>query len=275
MKTPTNIYLVSLSIADLTVLIAAVPNELISYYIYADQWIWNRTMCKVFIWIQYSGINAASLFITAFTVERYIAICHPIKAQKLCTIQRAKKIIAFLWVIAISYDARWVFHIDTMPLCYKDLEPMQTCNYSHDRHKYIYIYGPDLVAFYLIPLIVSCVLYGLMARVLFTNPFFKDNTSLAHNLQASRQTHKGGLNSTSYDPTKIQVGLSSNFLALHYAQRCSVVDSFSCCSLTQLTRVITDGRLHKSLNLDKQKCASRPGWPHCHHLCSGFEKKGP
>lgn len=206
MKTPTNIYLVSLSIADLTVLIAAVPNELISYYIYADQWVWNRTMCKVFIWAQYSGINAASLFITAFTVERYIAICHPIRAQKLCTIQRAKKIIAVIWLIAIGYDAIWIPFIDTKPLCYKDLEPMETCFFSQNRRNYIYVYAADLVAFYLIPLIVSCVLYGLMAKVLFTNPFFKDDSSLAHSLQTSRlQTHKGGQNSTNHDPTKIQV----------------------------------------------------------------------
>lgn len=36
----------------------------------------------------------------AFTAERYLAICHPFKAQVMSTTSRVKKIISLLWTIA-------------------------------------------------------------------------------------------------------------------------------------------------------------------------------
>jgi len=41
MHSPTNCYLVSLAIADCIVLIAAVPQELVQYYLVGSRWIWG------------------------------------------------------------------------------------------------------------------------------------------------------------------------------------------------------------------------------------------
>ncbi|KAF6739881.1 Thyrotropin-releasing hormone receptor [Oryzias melastigma] len=91
MRTPTNCYLVSLAAADLMVLTAAgLPNITDAL---RGQWVYGYAGCLGITYFQYLGINASSCSITAFTVERYIAICHPIKAQFLCTLSRAKKII--------------------------------------------------------------------------------------------------------------------------------------------------------------------------------------
>ena len=45
------------------------------------RWIWGSVGCSTFVYCQYLGINVSALSLTAFTVERYIAICHPMKAQ--------------------------------------------------------------------------------------------------------------------------------------------------------------------------------------------------
>lgn len=83
MRTPTNCYLVSLAVADLMVLVAAgLPNITDSIY---GSWVYGYVGCLCITYLQYLGINASSCSITAFTIERYIAICHPIKAQFLCT----------------------------------------------------------------------------------------------------------------------------------------------------------------------------------------------
>ena len=46
-----------------------------------DKWLWGPVGCSVLVYSQFLAMNASALFLSAFTVERYIAICHPMKAQ--------------------------------------------------------------------------------------------------------------------------------------------------------------------------------------------------
>ncbi|XP_014663378.1 PREDICTED: thyrotropin-releasing hormone receptor-like [Priapulus caudatus] len=168
MQSPTNCYLVSLAIADCLVLFAAVPNEVIGYYLLVGEWIWGKIGCSLLVFLQYLGINVSSLSITAFTIERYIAICHPMKAQVVCTMERAKKIIIGLWAFAILYCAPWLPLTRTMPLPYKGVSK-ESCEFKLSREMYTWIYLGDFVLFYVIPLLLSCVLYGLIGKILFTS----------------------------------------------------------------------------------------------------------
>jgi len=70
MRSPTNCYLVSLAIADCVALIASIPQEIVSYYLVGSQWIWGDVGCALLIFLQNLGINASSLSLTAFTIER-------------------------------------------------------------------------------------------------------------------------------------------------------------------------------------------------------------
>ena len=68
MRTPTNCYLVSLAVADLTVLVAAgLPNVAESL---SGTWVFGHSGCLGITYLQYLGINVSSCSITAFTVER-------------------------------------------------------------------------------------------------------------------------------------------------------------------------------------------------------------
>ena len=69
--------------------------------------------------LQYLGIDASALSLTAFTVERYIAICHPIKSKSICTLSRAKKIIGFCWLFAILYCTPWFYLTKHSYDCYQ------------------------------------------------------------------------------------------------------------------------------------------------------------
>lgn len=196
MHTPTNCYLVSLSIADFMTLIASVPNEILAYYLLGDEWIWGRVGCAIFIFLQYLGINVSSLSITAFTIERYIAICHPMKAQIVCTVNRAKKIILGVWIFACLYCCPWLFLTKTKPLHYKGLEDVETCTFALSRKNYLGYFFADLILFYILPLLLSCVLYGLIARVLFSRDIQK-NTNGNSNGLVSTQESKSSNNGTS------------------------------------------------------------------------------
>ncbi|KAK1898811.1 Thyrotropin-releasing hormone receptor [Dissostichus eleginoides] len=166
MVTPTNCYLVSLALADLMVLLAAgLPNisDVVSF------WVYGHTGCLFITYLQYLGINVSSCSITAFTIERYIAICHSIRAQFICTVSRAKRIIAAVWIFTSLYCIMWFFLVDTEETVYAN-GVVVTCGYRVSRSFYMPIYFLDFTLFYVIPLVVATVLYGLIARILFMSP---------------------------------------------------------------------------------------------------------
>ncbi|XP_054837640.1 thyrotropin-releasing hormone receptor-like [Eublepharis macularius] len=166
MVTPTNCYLVSLAVADLIVLLAAgLPNisEVVA------SWVYGYAGCLCITYLQYLGINISACSITAFTVERYIAICHSIKAQLLCTVARAKRIIACVWFFTSLYCLMWFFLVDTSQVIFADGVQV-ICGYRVSRNLYMPIYFLDFTIFYVIPLGLATVLYGLIARILFMNP---------------------------------------------------------------------------------------------------------
>ncbi|XP_073706875.1 thyrotropin-releasing hormone receptor-like [Garra rufa] len=164
MRTPTNCYLVSLAVADLMVLVAAgLPN--ISESLMAT-WVYGQTGCLGITYFQYLGINASSCSITAFTVERYIAICHPMRAQTVCTVSRAKRIIAGVWAFTCVYCMLWLFLVDIQV----NPDGRVQCGYRVSRDLYLPIYLIDFAIFYVIPLLLAIALYGLIARILYLNP---------------------------------------------------------------------------------------------------------
>ncbi|NXT67840.1 TRFR protein, partial [Chaetops frenatus] len=166
MVTPTNCYLVSLAVADLIVLLAAgLPNisEVLA------SWVYGHAGCLCITYLQYLGINISAWSIAAFTVERYIAICHAIKAQLLCTVSRARRIIASLWLFTSLYCLMWFFLVDTTQVTFSDGAQV-ICGYRVSRSLYMPIYFLDFAVFYVIPLGLATVLYGLIARILFASP---------------------------------------------------------------------------------------------------------
>uniref|UniRef100_A0A1A7XQF7 Thyrotropin-releasing hormone receptor n=1 Tax=Iconisemion striatum TaxID=60296 RepID=A0A1A7XQF7_9TELE len=185
MRTPTNCYLVSLAVADLMVLTAAgLPAITDSIF---GTWVFGHYGCPCITYLQYLGINASSCSITAFTIERYIAICHPIKAQFLCTLSRAKKIILFVWVFTSLYCVMWFYLSDIQEMMYENVT-ITTCGYRVPRKFYLPIYFFDFGVFFVLPLLLSAVLYGLIGRILFLNPLPSDPKHKKKNAANNNQT---------------------------------------------------------------------------------------
>uniref|UniRef100_H3CD50 Thyrotropin-releasing hormone receptor n=1 Tax=Tetraodon nigroviridis TaxID=99883 RepID=H3CD50_TETNG len=163
MRTPTNCYLVSLAAADLTVLVAAgLPNVSRSL---SGTWVFGQAGCRAITYLQYLGINASSCSISAFTLERYMAICHPMRAQAVCTVARAKRILAGLWSGTCLYCTLWLFLVDIQV----SRGGYVQCGYRVKR-LYLPIYLFDFTVFYVLPLLLAIVLYALIARVLYLSP---------------------------------------------------------------------------------------------------------
>ena len=82
----------------------------------------------------------------------------------MCTIARARKIIATTWIFGVLYSSPWLFLTRTSP--YPGYEDMEYCHYRLTRDQYIYFYLADIFLFYVLPLLASITLYVRIAAAL-------------------------------------------------------------------------------------------------------------
>ncbi|XP_014204651.2 G-protein coupled receptor 39 [Copidosoma floridanum] len=100
MHTATNYYLFSLAVSDLLLLMSGLPSEM--YYIWSNYpYIFGEAFCVVQSFAAETSANATVLTITAFTVERYVAICHPFLSHTMSKLSRAVKYIIAIWCLAL------------------------------------------------------------------------------------------------------------------------------------------------------------------------------
>ncbi|XP_063075088.1 kappa-type opioid receptor [Engraulis encrasicolus] len=97
MKTATNIYIFNLAMADALVT-TTMPFQSTDYLL--NSWPFGEVVCKVFISIDYYNMFTSIFTLTMMSVDRYVAVCHPVKALDFRTPLKAKIINIFIWVLS-------------------------------------------------------------------------------------------------------------------------------------------------------------------------------
>ncbi|XP_078266213.1 neuromedin-U receptor 1 [Rhinoraja longicauda] len=101
MRTPTNYYLFSLAVADLLVLVVGMPLEV--YEMWRNYpFLFGRAGCYFKTFLFETVCFASVLNVTALSVERYIAVLHPLKAKYIVTRSHARRVIAALWALSCA-----------------------------------------------------------------------------------------------------------------------------------------------------------------------------
>lgn len=102
MHTATNYYLFSLAVSDLLLLVSGLPQEM--YCIWSRYpYVFGEIFCVIRGLAAETSANATVLTITAFTVERYVAICHPFLSHTMSKLSRAVKLILVIWIVALAF----------------------------------------------------------------------------------------------------------------------------------------------------------------------------
>nr|KAG5700639.1 hypothetical protein BaRGS_015469 [Batillaria attramentaria] len=99
----TNYFIVSLAFADLLVAIVVMPFN--ASMELGSKWVFGRTMCDIFNANDVLFSTASILHLCCISMDRYIAIMHPLKYELKMTRSRVAVMLAITWVasILISY----------------------------------------------------------------------------------------------------------------------------------------------------------------------------
>ncbi|XP_041985645.1 pyrokinin-1 receptor-like isoform X2 [Aricia agestis] len=165
MHTATNFYLFSLAISDFLLLICGLPLEL--------HRLWNpfsyplsEACCITLGLISETSANATVLTITSFTVERYIAICHPFMSHTMSKLSRAVRFIIAIWICALCAAVPQAVQFGLVS--YKDNDQVITaCTVKgHGVHQVFVI---SSFIFFVVPMSLITVLYVLIGIKLRTS----------------------------------------------------------------------------------------------------------
>ncbi|ELK26176.1 Kappa-type opioid receptor [Myotis davidii] len=99
MKTATNIYIFNLALADALVT-TTMPFQSTVYLM--NSWPFGDVLCKIVISIDYYNMFTSIFTLTMMSVDRYIAVCHPVKALDFRTPLNAKIINICIWLLSSS-----------------------------------------------------------------------------------------------------------------------------------------------------------------------------
>ena len=160
MTTVTNLFIANLAVTDFFIGLFCIPIVLISDYLLSD-WPFGLFLCKFTSFAQSVFVVCTVYTLIAMSVDRYIAIIHPLQ-PKLRRKQCHYLIIA-LWTFAILFSLPIFFEMHIHRICFHRnfQEYSQTiCRTNGLRPSLQTVYNiATLTIIYLIPLIVLSIVY--------------------------------------------------------------------------------------------------------------------
>ncbi|KAM6316527.1 motilin receptor [Aegotheles albertisi] len=166
MKTTTNLYLGSMAVSDLLILLG-LPFDL--YRLWRSRpWIFGQLLCRLSHYLSEGCTYCTILHITALTVERYLAICFPLKAKVVVTKRRVKAVIGILWAFALLSAGPFFFLVgveqsDNRTAFSRECKPTPQALESGLLATMFWV----TTSYFVLPVICLNVLYGFIGRELW------------------------------------------------------------------------------------------------------------
>ncbi|KAK7862634.1 hypothetical protein R5R35_001609 [Gryllus longicercus] len=95
MRTITNVFLLNLAVSDLLLGVLCMPFTLIGALL--RDFVFGEAMCRLIPYLQACSVAVSAWTLVAISVERYYAICHPLRSRRWQTLSHAYHMIAVIW----------------------------------------------------------------------------------------------------------------------------------------------------------------------------------
>ncbi|KAI9532321.1 Delta-type opioid receptor [Dissostichus eleginoides] len=158
MKTATNIYIFNLALAD-ALATSTLPFQSAKYLM--GTWPFGEVLCKVVIAIDYYNMFTSIFTLTMMSVDRYIAVCHPVRALDFRTPAKAKLINVCIWILSS------VVGVPVMVMAVTRMKPEgnTACELRFPNPDWYWETVLKICVFifaFVVPVLVITICYGLM-----------------------------------------------------------------------------------------------------------------
>lgn len=142
-------------------LILGLPQELYQLW-YKYPYVFGEAFCILRGFTSEMSTNASILTITCFTMERYIAICHPIRAHTMSKLSRVVKLICAAWILGGLCAVPMAVQFGVVVKDFRGRLVMETaeCTVKYPLEN---AFASSTFCFFIIPMIVISVLYAMIA----------------------------------------------------------------------------------------------------------------
>lgn len=110
LRNETTTYMMNLVVSDL-LFVFTLPLRV--FYFINQHWPFGSMLCKVSVSLFYTNMYGSMLFLTCISVDRFLAIVHPLRSRTLRTKRNAKIVCIAVWVLVLSGSLPTGFMLDT------------------------------------------------------------------------------------------------------------------------------------------------------------------
>ncbi|XP_061654048.1 neuromedin-U receptor 1-like [Phyllopteryx taeniolatus] len=206
MQTPTNYYLLSLAVSDLLVLLLGMPQEL--YEMWQNYpFLFGEGGCYFKTFLFETVCFASILNVTALSVERYLAVVHPLKVKYMMTSAHVKRVVFTLWLLSMlcSVPNTSLHGIVVLPPRFgRDFPRSAICQLVKPKWMYNLIILISTLVFFILPMLIISILYLLIGLHLYKERILtmvEDRCSFGP--ESLSRSHKHKLNKRNLQVTKM------------------------------------------------------------------------
>ncbi|XP_061468821.1 lysophosphatidic acid receptor 6 [Rhineura floridana] len=166
-RNETTTYMLNLAISDL-LFVFTLPFRI--YYFTTKDWPFGDILCKISVTLFYINMYGSIFFLTSISIDRFLAIVHPMRSKTIRTKRNAKIVCITVWIIVIAGSTPASFFQSTNARVSTGGVTQNTCfeNFSEAVWK---VYLSRIVIFietvgFFIPLILNVTCSTMVLRTL-------------------------------------------------------------------------------------------------------------
>lgn len=110
MRNETTTYMINLVVSD-SLFVLSLPFRI--FYFIKRNWPFGSVLCRISVALFYTNMYGSILFLTCISIDRFLAIVHPFRSQRIRTKRNAKLACCAVWVMVLSGSVPTGFVLDT------------------------------------------------------------------------------------------------------------------------------------------------------------------